>query len=463
MERSSRASSSGWGGTGPGFVSGQTTQADSRQQPTRSAEGGTLMDLVASSSRSRLPPSAGTLPPRSDVPPSPGPFANSPFVNSPWDTGPGIESSSHGDMPPSPSGTWRQSLGGGDLMSVLIQGSRLSQPPQFQSPATFTATGHGLDGGTWPPLADTGSRSAALPAMPASPAGSWRDSLGGDDLMSVLIQGSRLSQPTQAHPPDMASPLGGEWGGSAQHLPTPSGHPMATPAGAASSSPRGSQQWPMPGMPTAAESGTLLDLVNSGWRAGTVQSPAGHEAGSWTGAWNDPGPHPPSLGDTGSGARGAAPGDSASQVPQSEPNSVQRLGIGSRISQQDFDRARDLIGLGLSTPAALASIGRSDIPLETMRRWIKASGLRYTTTGVKQSLTAQQINTARAAQEAYISHTGTTRKSARAAYNALNDPSINYSSFRNYFSNAGLTAHGTEQLEAAKKRSESGPAGGTGP
>ncbi|HET7865379.1 MAG TPA: hypothetical protein VFL86_13330, partial [Burkholderiaceae bacterium] len=92
------------------------------------------MDLVASSSRARPQQPTASLPPRTAAPPS-----QSPFATSPWDHGSGAESISPGVMPQAPSGSWRASVGGGDLMSVLAESARRSEQGQFYpaSPGTW--------------------------------------------------------------------------------------------------------------------------------------------------------------------------------------------------------------------------------------------------------------------------------------------------------------------------------------
>lgn len=131
----------------------------------------------------------------------------------------------------------------------------------------------------------------------------------------------------------------------------------------------------------------------------------------------------------------------------------------SRISDAEFARVEASVRAGLSTDGALASIGRSDLPASTVRRWLRQSGVGLAS-GNPSAFSAAQIESAMQAQAAHVSRTGSTRGSVRAAYESLGGSNAGkWSTFRDYIGDDGLTPHGQAMLERSRAASESARSG----
>lgn len=118
-------------------------------------------------------------------------------------------------------------------MSVVAQGIRLSEQPQAHTASVRPYADHGLEGSTWPPFAETISRSsAAQPEMPPDASGPWRANFGEDDLMSIVAGSARRSQPPQQFSPAAPLPLlaGDRSAGSSRQISNIAETPLAVPA-----------------------------------------------------------------------------------------------------------------------------------------------------------------------------------------------------------------------------------------
>jgi len=99
----------------------------------------------------------------------------------------------------------------------------------------------------------------------------------------------------------------------------------------------------------------------------------------------------------------------------------------------------------------LQSIGLEDVPDSTTRGWLEQADVVSPPIGRPRALSAAQIEVALRAWQDHINRGGHRRGSVQAAHNALNDPSINISTFRNYFHGDGLTAYGKSRLEQVRE------------
>jgi hypothetical protein len=133
--------------------------------------------------------------------------------------------------------------------------------------------------------------------------------------------------------------------------------------------------------------------------------------------------------------------------------------MAERISQREFNRAVETVEQGASVGVALQSIEREDIAESTMRRWLRNAGVETQSSGNPAAYSATQIEVALQARADHISRTGSTRGSSRAAYAALGSSAGNWSTFRDYVNNEGLTAHGKSMLDRASAASSSRGAG----
>ncbi|HET7864481.1 MAG TPA: hypothetical protein VFL86_08750 [Burkholderiaceae bacterium] len=467
------------------------------------------MDLVASSSRSRYRQPSASLPPLSAVP-----APQSPLAPTLWEHGSGAGSVSHGSIQAAATGSWRDSVGGGDLMDVLARSTGLSAQPQFQQPSTATHPAYGPDQSTWRDFAGVNLSSAAPPEIPPTPADSWRDSLGRDDLMSVVAQGVQLSEPPQAYP-SSARPYGNQgldgstWPpfadtGSRSSAAQPAMRPTSSGSwreslggddlmsvvaqGVRLSEP--AQAYPASVLPHAdhgLEGSTWPPFADTGSRSSAAQPAMPPDAsGPWRANFGEddlmsivagsarhsqPPQHlsPAASLLVGDGSGSSAPQftnmqDVPAAVPATEQpssGSRQRPIWLSRFSQQEFDAVTNAVISGDSVEKAIQSIGRKDVPTSTVQYWLGSIGVSTTyRRGRRHLLSVAQIESAQRAHADHIRATGSQKGSVEAAYRSLDPGTISNSAFRAYFHPDGLTHHGNKMLELAR-RAESRAARGS--
>ncbi len=167
--------------------------------------------------------------------------------------------------------------------------------------------------------------------------------------------------------------------------------------------------------------------------------------------------------------RASASGGAASEEIVFARPSVQELRIEGRISQEQFDRVADAVERGASAQSALFSVGRLDIPASSMRRWLNNAGVapEDSSSGRRRGpqvpvFSETQIQTGLQAQADHIRSTGCSRGSARTAYEALGSNAGNWSTFRDYINDSGLTAHGQAMLRRLRSGSSRGGASNPG-
>jgi len=473
MKGSSRTSNTGWSGAAGSF-SINASQGDSRQRPSRSAADGTLMDLVASSSRSRPPPSPVGLSPRSAEP-----SLHASVPASAWNRNTGAATASQAPLSPAPQGSWRSHLGSSNLMSVGAESAARSERPPSHA---FGAAG--------------ASRSGQAAMQTAEP-GAWRSSLGRGEQTGVGAASAWLQERPQSHTEVMVS-----FGG-----PRPSENvwPSHTAAGPGSLGQPATLPVDTGFWPSSSGGGDLLDLVASAGRSERPQSYTAAAAPS-AGAglnWNA-GSQPTAAGFGSAGQSGMPPlvpgswpsdhggGDLMSVVAASarpsERQHVEQSGWASsmwpgqvggaaqssgpfeapgasssassrkrpppdRISAEDFDKMVSLIESGKSARRAREAIGRMDLPESTVRYWMTEAGIDPgSRIGRRPSLSAAQIEEAMRLHASYISDPGNSKQgSVRATYEAMNDKTVGWGSFRDYFNKDGLSKHGWKMLERARQ------------
>lgn len=160
-------------------------------------------------------------------------------------------------------------------MSVVAESARHSEPPPFYPAGAASPPAYGLPGSAWPPFDAAGGSNAAQPAMHPATAGSWRESRGGADLMSVVAESSRRFEPPQFHAPGTASPMAGAWGGSAGQSGNPFEFAVTMPAEAGPSSGSRFNQQRQSSRLSQGEFGKVSSLVQAGLSTATALSRIG--------------------------------------------------------------------------------------------------------------------------------------------------------------------------------------------
>ena len=301
----------------------------------------------------------------------------------------------------------------GDLASALPASVLQSRPPSSRPAAADPYAGFQQAGPAWPASFTSGNTPFGAPATP-SVALDRRSSVDNSgDLASALPASVLQSRPPSSRPA-AADPSAGF---------AHSGNP-----------------WP-------------ASLASGSGRSHPDQRPTGTEARA--------------ASSSGANLSGGA----ASAGTRSNRPSVHELGIADKISQADFDAIADALDSGMSARAAVRNAD-TGIPHSTVRRWLLRAGVglptnySWSSLSAMSAMSAHQIRTAMTAHADYVRRQGKTMGSAKAAYMTLGGTTrsgVSFSTFRDYFNNRGLSAHGRSQLKILESERSSGTLGSSTP
>lgn len=353
-------------------------------------------------------------------------------------------------------GSAAQSAPGGSWQG--FPGTSLAGPQGRAGSAAPTSGG----GGSWWAQSQTGSMVSAAGWPPLQPPAPFTDEiaslLSNEPAPSLLSWRAPASQGgTDVGTQHSGVPSGGAAGAAS------SSHVSLAPPGSEAGGWAASQMGRASGAVAQSQAGSVLPAAGGPPPQWLV--PSTDKAYNWFS--NERPPSMLSFAASPSGAGGAqastamggsATGSAASAGTPSTRRSVQDLA--SRVSQWEFNHVANAVKQNSSVRSALDSIGRQDIATSTMRRWLRNAGVGSQYDGPDAAYSAKQIEFAMQAQADHIRSTGSTLGSARAAYNALGGPTAgNWSTFRDYLRNDGLTAHGKAMLDQARAVSSSRGAG----